>query len=146
MMSIRRAIPEDLKAILRIETKSFARDAWNRDQFLDYLAQPKRTVFLVATINGIVIAYAIGWHTATRAEIDSIAVSPAERDKGVAIMLLRRVLNALRRRGLPAVSLNVRLDNHSAIRLYQKLGFERTRRISGYYEDGSPALRMRRTL
>jgi ribosomal-protein-alanine N-acetyltransferase len=146
MISIRRAIPEDLKAILRIEVKSFACDAWNRDQFLDYLAQPKRTVFLVATINGIVIAYAIGWHSASRAEIDSIAVSPANRDKGVAIVLLRRVLNSLRRRGLPAVSLNVRLDNHSAIRLYQKLGFERARRISGYYEDGAPALRMRRML
>ena len=145
-MSIRRAAPEDLTAILRIETKCFARDAWNRDQFLDYLAQPERSIFLVATINGIARAYAVAYHTASRAEIDSIAVSTAHRGKGMAAALLRRAMNSLRKRDLPAVFLNVRLDNHAAIRLYRKLGFERIRRVGDYYEDGAPALRMRRLL
>lgn len=145
-MSIRRATPKDLTAILRIETKCFAHDAWNREQFLDYLAQPERSIFLVATINGIARAYAVAYHTASRAEIDSIAVSTAHRGKGMAAALLRRAMNSLRQRDLPAVFLNVRLDNQAAIRLYRKLGFERIRRISDYYEDGAPALRMRRLL
>jgi len=146
MTSIRRAAPEDLTAILRIETKCFIRDAWNRDQFLDYLAQPERSIFLVAMVDGIARAYAVAYHTASRAEIDSIAVSTTHRGKGIAAALLRRAMNSLRKRGLSSVFLNVRLDNDAAIRLYRKLGFERIRQISGYYEDGAPALRMRRTL
>jgi ribosomal-protein-alanine N-acetyltransferase len=146
MTSIRRTRIEDLPAILRIETKSFARDAWRRDQFLDYLAHPARCVFLVASMNGTVIAYALAYHTAIRSEIDSIAVTPRHRRKGIAATLLKRVLNSLRGLGLPAVFLNVRLENDSAMRLYRELGFAPIRRIQNYYEDGATAIRMRRML
>ena len=146
MTSIRRTRIEDLPAILRIETKSFARDAWSRDHFLDYVAHPARCVFLVALLNGTVIGYTLAYHTAIRAEIDSIAVTPRHRRKGIAATLLKRVLNSLRELGLPAVFLNVRLENDSAIRLYQELGFAPIRRIHNYYEDGSTAIRMRRVL
>jgi ribosomal-protein-alanine N-acetyltransferase len=146
MTSVRRTRIEDLPAILRIETKSFARDAWSRDQFLDYLADPARCVFLVASIQGTVIAYALAYHTAIRAEIDSIAVTPRYRRQGIAATLLKRVLNSLRSLGLPAVFLNVRLENESAIRLYRELGFAPIRRIHHYYEDGATAIRMRRML
>ena len=128
MMSIRRVVPEDLTAILRLEKKCFARDAWHRDQFLSYLAEPERSVFLLASVNGVVSAYAIAYHTASRAEIDSIAVSKAYRGKGLAASLLKRAMKSLRQRGLSAVFLNVRLDNHAAIGLYLKLRFERIRR------------------
>ena len=42
------------------------------------------------------------------------------------------------------VSLNVRLDNDPAIRLYRKLGFKRVGRINDYYEDCAPGQGMRR--
>jgi ribosomal protein S18 acetylase RimI-like enzyme len=57
MLSIRRARHADLPAILRIERKSFARDAWDREQFLDYFDRSDRSGFLTATINDIVVGY-----------------------------------------------------------------------------------------
>jgi ribosomal-protein-alanine N-acetyltransferase len=145
MMSVRRARSDDLPSILRIEKKSFARNAWDPELFLDYLAQPARSVFLVATIDRVVVGYALAFHTTARAEVDSIAVTPAQHGQGVAVALLKRVIGLLRRRGFRTVSLNVRPKNTAAIRLYQKLGFQRVRRVSGYYEDGSPAWRMRKS-
>jgi len=103
-------------------------------------------VFLVAAIHGKVVGYALAFHGETLAEIHSIAVKPAQRGRGVAFALLRRVIALLRRRGFETVSLNVRLENEAAIRLYRKLGFQRVRRVNGYYEDGAPAWRMRGTL
>jgi [ribosomal protein S18]-alanine N-acetyltransferase len=145
VIEIRRACVDDLPAILRIETKSFDRDAWDRELFLDYLNRPARSVFLVAAINRKVVGYALAFHSETRAEIHSIAVAPAQRGQGVAAALLRRIIALLRRRGFETVSLNVRLENEAAIRLYRKLGFQRVRRVNGYYEDGAPAWRMRRS-
>jgi len=143
-MEIRRAHFDDLPSIVRIENKSFEVDAWDRGLFLDYLALSARSVFLVAAIGGKVVGYALAFHSRARAEIHSIAVAPAERGRGVAAALLRRIVASLRRRGFRTVSLNVRLENKAAIRLYRKLGFHRVRRVNGYYEDGAPAWRMRR--
>jgi len=144
MTGIRRACHDDLPAILCIERKSFGRDAWERELFRDYFARPDRSVFLVATMNGIVVGYALAWHGLVRAEVDSIAVAPAHRERGVAVALLNRVIRRLRRRGLGTVALNVRPENTVAIGLYRRLGFQRVRRVNGYYEDGAPAWRMRR--
>jgi ribosomal-protein-alanine N-acetyltransferase len=143
MMSIRRARLDDLPAILRIERKSFAHDAWDRDQFLDYFAQSDRSLVLTATINGIVVGYAVGFHGQTRAEIHSVAVATTHRGHGVATALLERVIGLLRKRGFRTVSLNVRMENRAAIELYRRLGFQRVRRVNRYYEDGAPAWRMR---
>ena len=144
MTTIRQARHDDLSSILRIEKKSFGIDAWDREMFLHYFAHPDRSVFLVATINGLAVGYVLAWHGIIRAEIHSVAVTPAHRGKGVAAALLERSIRRLRRRGFGSVSLNVRLENSAAIGLYRRLGFQRVRRVNGYYEDGAPAWRMRR--
>jgi ribosomal-protein-alanine N-acetyltransferase len=144
MINIRRAGPADLPSILRIETKSFGHDAWDRAMFLYYFARPARSVFFVACVDRSVAGYALACHTATRAEIHSIAVAPSHRGKGIAVALMRRVIATLARRGFSTVSLNVRLENKAAIGLYRKYGFQRVRRVNDYYEDGAPSWRMRR--
>jgi len=144
-ISIRRARSDDLPSILRIEKRSFARDAWDRELFLDYLARPDNFLFLAAIIDRAVVGYVVAFQGATRAEVDSIAVAPAKRGRGIAVALLKRVIGLLRHRGFRTVSLNVRLKNKAAIRLYRKLGFQRVRRVNGYYEDGAAAWRMRKS-
>jgi ribosomal-protein-alanine N-acetyltransferase len=145
-MMIRRARSEDLPSILRIEKISFVDDAWDRETFREYLVRPDNSVFLAATIDRAVVAYIIASRGDARAEVDSIAVAPAKRGRGVGGALLKRVIGLLRQRELKTVSLNVRLENKAAIRLYRKLGFQRVRRVNGYYEDGASAWRMRRPI
>ena len=140
---LRRATRDDLPALMRIEGTSFGRHAWERDQFLDYLAEPETSVFLVAVTVGGVAGYIIGFYEHNRAEVDSVAVKPSYRGQGVAAALLARLMTLLRRRGFATLKLTVRLDNTAAIALYRKLGFSRERRINRHYEDGAPAWRMR---
>ena len=144
MQGIRRVRRGDLPSILRIENKSFARDAWSEEMFLDYIARPGRSVFLVAVVNGAVVGYVLAFHTLTRAELHSLAVAPANRRQGIAGALLAHTIGSLRRRGFLSVSLCVRVENKRAIALYRAFGFQRVRRINGYYEDGGPAWRMRK--
>lgn len=144
--TIRRATGDDIPAILRIEGASFGRDAWERDEFLDYLFEPETCIFLVAVMGGLVGGYIIGRQNQTRAEVDSVAVKPSHRGQGIAAALMARLVSLLRRRGFSTLKLTVRLDNAAAIALYRKLGFSRERRINRYYEDGVPAWRMRASL
>jgi ribosomal protein S18 acetylase RimI-like enzyme len=100
----------------------------------------------VASAGGRVAGYAIGYLYNTRAEIDSIAVSPARRRLGIARTLIVRLKRMIRRRGCASLSLSVRLNNIGAIELYRELGFRRERRLSDYYKDGAPAWRMKASL
>ena len=119
---------------------------WERDEFLDYLAEPETCIFLVAVSGGALAGYIIGFYEQNRAEVDSVAVKPSLRGRGVAAVLMARLRRLLRRRGFATLKLTVRLNNVAAIALYRKLGFTRERRINGYYEDGAPAWRVKMPL
>jgi [ribosomal protein S18]-alanine N-acetyltransferase len=133
----------DLPGIMRIERASFAREAWPREFFLDYFAAA--ALFLVAKVDGRIAGYSMATRTRHGAEIESLAVLPRYRNRGIATALLKQTIRKARRSGAPAISLMVRRNNQSAIRLYRNLGFVRVATVANYYPDGSAAWRMRAT-
>lgn len=54
----------------------------------------------------------------------NVAVAEELRGRGIASGLTRQALNQIRKQGTAEVWLQVRSDNHTAIRLYRDLGFE----------------------
>jgi ribosomal-protein-alanine N-acetyltransferase len=132
----------DLPGIMRLERESFDRDAWPRQIFLEY-ACASPDLFLVARVGGDIAGYSIACLVRHGAEIVSLAVRPCYRREGVATALLRTTIRKLRRSGAPPVRLMVRRENEAAIRLYRKIGFVRTATVANYYDDNSPAWRMR---
>jgi len=75
------------------------------------------------------------------AEILTIAIAPAERGRGHSGRLLDAHLDALSRRGVRQVHLEVEDGNLPALKLYRGRGFRETGRRPGYYlkEDGTRA-------
>jgi [ribosomal protein S18]-alanine N-acetyltransferase len=73
------------------------------------------------------------------AEILTVAIAPEARGKGHARPLLVHHLDALSRRGVTRVHLEVEEGNGPAIALYRRLGFQETGRREGYYQkaDGT---------
>jgi ribosomal-protein-alanine N-acetyltransferase len=140
-IEIRQARRSDLERILEIEKLSFSREAWNRKLLLEYL-QGCPELFLVAKSGRRIAGYSITCVTRTGAELVSIAVDPAFREHGVGTAMMKYTAAILRRRGESNWSLNVRIKNESAIRLYRRFGFVRSRTLRGYYEDGGDAWRM----
>jgi ribosomal-protein-alanine N-acetyltransferase len=70
-------------------------------------------------------------------------VLPAYRGRGVGTALL---LNCERQLPTPAVRLNVRITNRSAIRLYEDNGYIRAGVWPAYYADREDALVMEKSL
>ena len=70
----------------------------------------------------------------------SIAVLPGYRRRGIGSSLLRETIRAVRDvYRAEALYLEVRVSNTPAIRLYEKFGFRKVRRITAYYADGEDA-------
>lgn len=80
------------------------------------------------------------------ARVYSVAVSRRVRGRGLGAALLRTAEREARRRGRRIMSLEVRQSNRTARKLYASLGYRPHRRLPDYYEDGAPALRLRKHL
>jgi ribosomal-protein-alanine N-acetyltransferase len=146
-ISIRLLKPSDLPRILEIERASFGEDAYDRNLFADFYRKCG-DLFLVAVRGARVCGYMVtcsGGRTASgRAELVSVAVDPRHREHGVASALMASTLRRLRRRGVVRFSLMVKVTNRAAIRFYERYGFNRSRIVRGYYEDGADGWRMAR--
>ena len=138
-IQIRRFERRDLKRIVDVERESFGKDAWPANAFLEYWRESPE-LFLVALLGRRIAGYSIARLTWRGAEIESIAVDPRYRSRGVAQALLDVTLVRL---GATALRLMVSTENEAALRFYRRYGFVRTRRVKHYYGHGRDAWRMR---
>jgi [ribosomal protein S18]-alanine N-acetyltransferase len=139
----------DLARILQIEHASFGKDAYDRNLFAE-LRHKCGELFLVATRGRKICGYAVacigGRSASDRAELVSIAVDPKLRGKGIASALMDSMLRRLRRRRVARFHLMVKVTNHAAIRFYKRYGFQKSRIVRRYYEDGADGWRMAKSL
>lgn len=86
---------------------------------------------------GPVVGYGGFWMMVDEAHISTLAVAPAHRRKGIAELLLLRMIRAAVQRGAVVVTLEVRVSNTPAQRLYEKYGFTVRGRRPRYYSDNA---------
>ena len=138
----------DLDRILEIEHLSFGKYAWDRNLFADFYHKCGE-LFLVAVKGRKVCGYiltCLGGRIHCTAELVSLAVDPTYRGKGVASALMDGTLRRLRSRGILRIHLMVKVTNQSAIRFYERYGFQKGRLVRAYYEDGADGRRMEKLL
>ena len=129
---VRAAELADVPALASIEPRCFS-DPWSAAGFREMLSAPY-IMGLIAegkprTIAGYLVARVID----TEGEILNLAVAPESRRKGIGALLLESALVALRKQGVEAVFLEVRISNQAAINLYLAKGFRPIGQRHGYY-------------
>ena len=106
----------DLDAILEIDAESFLRP-WTRAMYKGDLQNATVTrIFLIRT--GHVAGYCSTWFLPGELHINNMAIRPADRRRGLATLLLTKVLEAAREAGCNRATLEVRRSNHAARQLY----------------------------
>ena len=135
--TLRRATPDDLDAIMELETGTFASDAWSRGTMRAELVSP-HGYYLVAeaTAGGAIAGYAglLAPAHSGQADIQTIAVASASRRNGLGRALVVALLDEARRRHAAEVFLEVRADNPNAQSLYTALGFTQIAGRPRYYQ------------
>jgi [ribosomal protein S18]-alanine N-acetyltransferase len=124
-----------------IEKTSF-RFPWSSGFFLQEL-QVACARSILAEIDGQIVGYVLFWLLPGAIDIHNIAVRIDYRRRGIARLLLGKVLAEARNQSLLRVMLEVRRSNMAAQKLYQSLGFLTMGVRKGYYsDDGEDALAM----
>ena len=133
-VAIRRLELADLDAIEKIERASYPRP-WSRSMFVSELAKPS-SLSLAATLDDgmlagylVVSRYVDAWH------VMNVAVAEKQRRLGIASTMLRSLLDETGRDAERGYTLEVRVSNVAAIRLYERFGFVQRGIRRGYYTD-----------
>ncbi|HMD69033.1 MAG TPA: ribosomal protein S18-alanine N-acetyltransferase [Chitinivibrionales bacterium] len=146
LSTIRPAAKCDLPAILDIE-HSCRTVTWSAAAFSSELTADNAVNLVAQSENGTACGFVFAVLAADELEINTIAVHPDHRRRGVARCLLAAAADAARRRGAESVHLEVRSKNRVAFDLYVKLGFEiRWIRRKYYSDDGDDAIVMSRDI
>ncbi|MPN23453.1 Mycothiol acetyltransferase [bioreactor metagenome] len=91
--------------------------------------------FLVAIDHQKTIGYIGILVAAGECSVTNIAVMPEKRCQGIGTKLLDKALREARLRQDEFMTLEVRESNTTAIKLYEKFGFERVGQRKDYYDD-----------
>jgi [ribosomal protein S18]-alanine N-acetyltransferase len=132
-LDIRTLALGDLDAIEAIEKRAY-RTPWSRSMFASELAKPT-SICLGAFEGERLIGYTINSRYVDAWHVMNVAVDPEYQRRGVASQLLERLFELTADDERRGYTLEVRVSNQDAIRLYEKLGFEPRGIRRGYYTD-----------
>lgn len=127
---------------------------WSAQSYLEEMKNPDAVLLRLESDDNRTIGFIVGRvilggliETQTDAEIYNIAVIQSLQEKGFGQTLLNAFLDRCRERSTVYVWLEVRESNASAIRFYERNGFERVQTRNHFYTDPvENALMMRKHL
>jgi [ribosomal protein S18]-alanine N-acetyltransferase len=132
-LRIRRLDLHDLNSIERIEKRAYP-TPWSRSMFASELAKPT-SICLGAFEGDELVGYVINSRYVDAWHVMNVAVDPDRQRRGAATALLERLFELTADDERRGYTLEVRMSNVGAIRLYEQLGFEARGIRRGYYTD-----------
>lgn len=132
-----------IPAVAGIERICFA-EPWSENA-LELFAGDGAFAFAAVSRDRVPLGYAGMLIAADEGQLLNLAVLPEARRQGIGAALLSALLSEAERRGLRSVSLEVRVSNQAAIRLYERFGFRSVGVRKHFYrhpaEDASVMIR-----
>jgi len=132
---IESASPDDLESLLEIEQES-SPNPWKRS-FFESEFSGKLSTILVSRSNpdGKADGFIVFRTIDDMAEINNIAVRINRRRSGIAAGLISSLIDISVKNGVSVIFLEVRSENYSAIKLYERSGFELSGKRKDYYNS-----------
>jgi len=138
------------------DTYYYEKTKFSKLDFKNYLCR-KNSVLLVAVSDSRIVGYVAGTVRTSRvrsiAQLDSIAVLPIARQKGIGSWLLQHFIQeagqracppyTLGRRACKMIMLEVAMANKEGLRFFSNRGFLKIRELPGYYGRGLDGVLMK---
>lgn len=123
---------EDLDRICEMEERSFSMP-WKREDFKDLLEHDE-SVYMVIILDGYIIGAAGYTFNGFEGYINNVVIDEDFRGKGYSKILMESLLNHGRKEGINEYTLEVRVSNTPAVKLYESLGFVSEGVRKNFYE------------
>ncbi len=131
---VRRMGLEDVDEVAILERHIFPAP-WPGQAFIHELNEVRASYSLVARKGDVLVGYLVAWFLYDEAHVGNVAVRPELRRLGTATRLIKEMLAEAERRSVKRITLEVRVSNLAAIRLYRRFGFKAISIRRGYYVD-----------
>lgn len=141
MIAISPATLSDLQLLTELEVQLFSSDIISRRQF-KYLLTKANSIVVKAESDGIFIGYMVllKRKNSSSLRIYSLGVAAYARNQGAAQKILSHAEQEAKSHQCNRLTLEVAVNNESAVRLYRKAGYREYGQKPNYYEDGCTAL------
>ena len=125
---------EHLDDVYKIEENAFS-IPWSKKELEKDAFLNKLSIYLVALYNNEIVGYVGMWHVVNEGHITNIAVKNEYRNQGIGDKLIKELINIAKEKEMIGITLEVRMNNLSAQKLYSKNGFKVEGIRKNYYKD-----------
>lgn len=133
MIEIKTMTEDHVPQIAEIEKLCFS-DPWSEKSVAFELSN-RLSLWLVALDGDTVAGYVGSQSVLDEADMMNVAVHPDYRRQGIGRDLVLTLTEALQKKGIRGLMLEVRQSNAPAIALYEKLGFQQVGLRPNYYRN-----------
>jgi ribosomal-protein-alanine N-acetyltransferase len=140
---------QQLKEVLSLNLRCFkAGENYTKYTFSYLLGEPNSLSYRVVAPTGQMVAFVFVMTNRedSTGHITTIGVAPEHRRRGLANKLLRHAEEALRKRDIGVVMLEVRVSNRAAQNLYRTFDYSIVQRLPNYYNNGEDGFLMVKSL
>jgi len=132
---IREAKPTDIKRMAELDKICFTLP-WSLNDFKTEIIRNQIAFYLVFEADSEIVGYAGLWAIKPEGHITNVAVHPDFRRRGIGAKLMEELLKQSGERfGLTEFTLEVRITNIEAVKLYSRFGFKYAGKRKAYYRD-----------
>ena len=128
---------DDIEGVVEIEKEAYGPHHWAKSSFYDELSNKLAKYYTAKTASGELVGYAGTWHIIDEGHITTIAVKKDYLRNHIGEAIIYRILEDCYKDGIKYLTLEVRVSNIPAIKLYEKYGFQSLGTRKGYYQDNN---------
>lgn len=135
--TVRQVTELDINELVKIEEQIYGTAPWSYAAFQLEIQRPHDRLYLAIVNDGQVVGFiglAVDWYHLDL-HITNIGVTPAFQKKGIGTYMIRTAIAYARHLQLRSMSLEVRIHNLIARKLYEQLGFREHHIKRRYYID-----------
>jgi ribosomal-protein-alanine N-acetyltransferase len=125
---------DDLDLVYDLERDLFSMP-WSKTSFLFEVNDTRTSCPIALLEDGRVVGYAVGWFVADELHVGNVAVARPKQGTGMGKILVEYLLKEAAARSVTYATLEVRVSNVRALRLYRKYGFRGIAIRKRYYAD-----------
>lgn len=144
---IRPLTDKQLKEVWKLNQRCFINGESYPKSTLNYLLTSTNTLsYRAVTLKDEMAGFIFITVQDGTAHLTTIGVSPEHRRRGLAQMMINHIEEALRKREISMISLEVRVSNFAAQNLYRQLDYAVMQRLAKYYNNGEDGFLMVKSL
>lgn len=127
---------ENIDEVSLIEQEAFGPHHWSKSSFYDELQNNLASYYCLFK-DGEIIGYTGFWNIIDEAHITTFAIKKEYRRQNFGEIMLRYIIEECYKKEIKYITLEVRVSNEPAIKLYEKYGFKSLGTRKNYYQDNN---------